>query len=53
MPPSSIRRAPAPTLARDLRTLIDGGYALCRVVPIDQFLFSPHVEVVAMLERRG
>lgn len=37
------------TLARDLRTLIDGGYRLERVVPIDQFLWSHHVEAVALL----
>ena len=39
------------TLARDLRILVDGGYRIARVVPIDQFLFSPHVEMVAHLER--
>ena len=39
------------TLARDLRILIDGGYQLQRVVPIDQFLFSSHVEAVAYLSR--
>ena len=37
------------TLARDLRILVDGGYRIVRVVPIDQFLFSPHVEMVAHL----
>ena len=37
------------TLARDLRILIDGGYQLERVVPIDQFLWSHHVEAVALL----
>ncbi len=39
------------TLARDLRILIDGGYTLKRVVPIDQFLWSPHLEAVALLEK--
>lgn len=41
----------AGTLARDLRILADGGYRIARVVPVDQFLFSPHVEVVAQLDR--
>lgn len=39
------------TLARDLRILIDGGFKVTRVTPVDQFLYSPHVEVVAALER--
>lgn len=39
------------TLARDLRILMDGGYMLKSVTPIDQFLWSPHVEAVALLEK--
>lgn len=39
------------TLARDLRILIDGGYTLLSVTPLDQFLWSPHVEAVALLVR--
>ena len=39
------------TFARDLRILVDGGYRITRVVPVDQFLFSPHIELVAVLER--
>ncbi|PVB62990.1 class I SAM-dependent RNA methyltransferase [Labrenzia sp. 011] len=39
------------TCARDLKVLIDGGYALQSVTPVDQFRFSPHIEVVAVLNR--
>jgi 23S rRNA (uracil1939-C5)-methyltransferase len=39
------------TCARDLRILVEGGYRITRVVPVDQFLFSPHIELVAVLER--
>jgi 23S rRNA (uracil1939-C5)-methyltransferase len=39
------------TLARDARILIDGGFKLERVTPIDQFLFSPHIEAVAVFRR--
>jgi 23S rRNA (uracil1939-C5)-methyltransferase len=39
------------TLARDVRILLDGGYALECVSPIDQFLFAPHVEAIAVLRR--
>ncbi len=40
------------TLARDLRTLVDGGYVLERTTAVDQFLFTPHLEAVAVLGRR-
>lgn len=40
------------TLARDLAILVEGGYELKRVVPVDQFLWTSHVEVVAFLTRR-
>jgi 23S rRNA (uracil1939-C5)-methyltransferase len=39
------------SFARDARALIDGGYRLGRVTPIDQFIFSPHVELVASFTR--
>ncbi|MCR9123633.1 MAG: class I SAM-dependent RNA methyltransferase [Phyllobacteriaceae bacterium] len=39
------------TLARDLAILTAAGYRIVSVTPIDQFLWSPHVEVVALLER--
>lgn len=37
------------TLGRDLAILLAGGYRLCSVMPLDQFLWSPHVEAVALL----
>ncbi|GAA5099990.1 class I SAM-dependent RNA methyltransferase [Bartonella acomydis] len=40
------------TFARDLSLLIAGGYTVEKVIPIDQFLWSPHVEVVALLSKR-
>jgi 23S rRNA (uracil1939-C5)-methyltransferase len=39
------------TLARDLRILVDAGYRIKSVTPIDQFLWSTHVEAVAFLEK--
>ncbi|HEY8195066.1 MAG TPA: class I SAM-dependent RNA methyltransferase [Hyphomicrobium sp.] len=39
------------TLARDARHLIDGGYGIESVTPIDQFVYSAHVEVVAVFRR--
>ncbi|TWT10805.1 class I SAM-dependent RNA methyltransferase [Reyranella sp. CPCC 100927] len=39
------------SFARDARTLIDGGYRLEQLLPIDQFLWSPHVELAALFRR--
>lgn len=39
------------TFARDARLLQDGGYRLTRAVPIDQFLWTQHLEVVATFVR--
>ncbi|MFC3069672.1 class I SAM-dependent RNA methyltransferase [Phenylobacterium soli] len=39
------------TFARDSRTLIDAGFRLERVLPVDQFLWSPHVELVGVFQR--
>jgi 23S rRNA (uracil1939-C5)-methyltransferase len=41
----------ATTFARDARILIDGGYKLISVTPVDQFRYSHHVELVAKFER--
>jgi 23S rRNA (uracil1939-C5)-methyltransferase len=39
------------TFARDARVLQDGGYRLIRSVPIDQFLWTHHLEVVGTFVR--
>jgi 23S rRNA (uracil1939-C5)-methyltransferase len=39
------------TFARDARVLVDGGYRLTRVAPVDQFRYSAHVELVGKFER--
>ncbi|HEX3886473.1 MAG TPA: class I SAM-dependent RNA methyltransferase [Phenylobacterium sp.] len=39
------------TFARDARTLIDAGFRLDRVLPVDQFLWSPHIELVGVFSR--
>jgi 23S rRNA (uracil1939-C5)-methyltransferase len=39
------------TFARDTAILVAAGYRLERVVPVDQFKHSPHVEVVGVLRR--
>jgi 23S rRNA (uracil1939-C5)-methyltransferase len=39
------------TFARDARILADGGYRLDVVTPVDQFRYSPHVEIVARFVR--
>lgn len=40
------------TLARDLSLLVKGGYRIDRIVPIDQFLWSSHVETVVLLSKK-
>ena len=39
------------TFARDARALQDGGYRLEKLLPIDQFLWSSHVELIALFAR--
>ncbi|HEY1448003.1 MAG TPA: RNA methyltransferase [Caulobacteraceae bacterium] len=41
------------TFARDARILADGGFTLTRVLPVDQFLWSPHIELVGLFSREG
>ena len=41
----------ATTFARDAKILIGGGYKLKAVTPVDQFLYSGHVEIVAKFVR--
>jgi 23S rRNA (uracil1939-C5)-methyltransferase len=39
------------TFARDAKILIDGGYKIDSVTPVDQFRHTPHVELVARFRR--
>jgi len=39
------------TFARDAATLIAGGYQLERVTPVDQFVWTPHLELAAVFRR--
>jgi 23S rRNA (uracil1939-C5)-methyltransferase len=39
------------TFARDARMLVDGGYRIEGVAPVDQFCYTPHVELVARFSR--
>jgi 23S rRNA (uracil1939-C5)-methyltransferase len=39
------------SFARDLKALIEHGFTISRITPVDQFRWSPHVEVVGALER--
>jgi 23S rRNA (uracil1939-C5)-methyltransferase len=41
----------AASFARDVKILIAHGFSLSRVTPVDQFRWSPHVEIVGALER--
>jgi 23S rRNA (uracil1939-C5)-methyltransferase len=40
------------SFARDARVLQDGGYRLEKLIPIDQFLWSAHLESIAQFTRR-
>lgn len=39
------------SFARDARILVDGGYRLERVTPVDQFIWSSHTELVGVFSR--
>ncbi len=39
------------TFARDVRLLVEGGYKVEEITPVDQFRYSHHVEIVARLVR--
>ena len=39
------------SFSRDARILVDGGYKLDRVVPVDQFVYSAETEVVGLFSR--
>jgi 23S rRNA (uracil1939-C5)-methyltransferase len=41
------------TLAPNAAQLVEAGYALRRVRPVDMFPQTPHIECVALLERVG
>ena len=39
------------TFVRDARQLVDAGFTLDRLLPVDQFLWSPHIELCATFHR--
>ena len=39
------------TFARDAARLIAGGFCLERIVPVDQFVWTPHLEIAAVFRR--
>ena len=39
------------TFARDARHLVDAGFRIERILPVDQFLWSPHLELTAIFSR--
>ncbi len=41
----------AKTFARDAKILVDGGFSIERITPVDQFRHSSHIEVVGLFRR--
>ena len=39
------------TFAKDARALVDAGFRLEKVLPVDQFVWSPHIELVGVFSR--
>lgn len=39
------------TFVRDAKILTDGGFTLRKIFPVDQFLWSPHIELVGLFDR--
>ena len=43
----------ATTFSRDLKIMLASGWRVTRITPVDQFLWSAHIEIVAALERKS
>ena len=43
----------ATTFSRDLKIMLASGWRVIRITPVDQFLWSAHIEIVAALERKS
>ena len=43
----------AATFSRDLAIMLASGWCVTRITPVDQFIWSAHIEIVAALERKS
>lgn len=41
------------TFCRDARILVNSGFKIEKLTPVDQFVFSPHLEVVALFSKKN
>ena len=41
----------AESFARDCKYLVDHGFKVREIIPVDQFMWTPHIEIMAYLER--
>jgi 23S rRNA (uracil1939-C5)-methyltransferase len=41
------------TFARDARILVNGGYVMGAITPVDQFLWTDHIELLAVFSKRA